>query len=248
MVKRAFTLVELVVVIAILGILAALLTPALATAFRIAERTTCASNLRQIGLATQLYLKDNDGWFFPLVTDTLRGRRWYFGLEPSASPGCEGERVLDRTEAALYPYLHAPESVEACPSVPFGSPYKPKFKGASWSYGINWYLCNHHGSANFSSIRPQDAGRTLLYADAAQINTWLAPASPSNPMVEDHYWIRPGTPQVQFRHGGLANVLFADWHVEACPPKEGSYDRRLPSARIGCLDGDEVLFRPRQGR
>ena len=61
-----FTLVELIIVVAILGILAALLAPAAPKAFEAADRTSCASNLRQLGLATQLYLKDHDGWFPPL--------------------------------------------------------------------------------------------------------------------------------------------------------------------------------------
>ena len=91
-------------------------------------------------------------------------------------------------------------------------------------------------------------------ADAAQVNTFQAPASPTNPLLEEWHYVQPPDskfrdyPHVHFRHRGRANVLFADWHVEACLPKEGSYDQRLPSARIGCLDGNEVLFRPRQGR
>jgi prepilin-type N-terminal cleavage/methylation domain-containing protein/prepilin-type processing-associated H-X9-DG protein len=64
-----FTLIELLVVISIIAVLAAILLPVLAGAREMARRTTCLSNMRQIGAAHQIYLQDWDerfpSWFLP---------------------------------------------------------------------------------------------------------------------------------------------------------------------------------------
>jgi prepilin-type N-terminal cleavage/methylation domain-containing protein/prepilin-type processing-associated H-X9-DG protein len=64
-VERAFTLIELLVVIAIIAILAAMLLPSLSRAKGSAQRISCLNNLRQLGLATQMYLSDSQGFYPP---------------------------------------------------------------------------------------------------------------------------------------------------------------------------------------
>jgi len=60
--NHKFTLIELLVVVAVIGVIISLLQPALAKTIEIAERTSCQSNLKQIGVAYQMYPEDNDGW------------------------------------------------------------------------------------------------------------------------------------------------------------------------------------------
>lgn len=66
----AFTLVEMLVVIAIIGILAALIFPALGRAREAAKGVACLSNLRQVGVALQLYVQDNNNRL-PAMRDRL---------------------------------------------------------------------------------------------------------------------------------------------------------------------------------
>src|SRR5277367_1211086 len=61
--KRGFTLIELLVVIAIIAILAAILFPVFSQAKAQAKSIACLSNSKQIGLATQMYLNDCDGYY-----------------------------------------------------------------------------------------------------------------------------------------------------------------------------------------
>lgn len=64
--KAAFTLIELLVVISIIAILASIAVPVFGKAMEKAKATTCAANLRQLGLGTVAYLNENEDVMFPI--------------------------------------------------------------------------------------------------------------------------------------------------------------------------------------
>jgi len=76
--KSAFTLIELLVVVAIIGVLAAILFPVFARARENARRTSCASNLKQMGLSLMMYTQDYDEKYPLLSYRAPSGQRMWF--------------------------------------------------------------------------------------------------------------------------------------------------------------------------
>jgi prepilin-type processing-associated H-X9-DG protein/prepilin-type N-terminal cleavage/methylation domain-containing protein len=243
MTRRAFSLIELLVVISIVGLLAGMLLPALKQARECARSAACASNLRQMGLATQMYLDDYSRFF--VYQQPVNGNMlWYFGLESPYNPnGAPGTRPIDLTKAKLYPYLQAIHGAEVCPSYNYYSPlWRQKFDQITDGYGLNQLLFGK--SLNDLTNSP---AHVVCFADTAQVNTFQPPASASHPMVEEWYYVTCKTtdlPDVHFRHNGRANVLFCDGHVDSMPMAPGTLDTRLPQEKIGRLNttGDTSLF------
>jgi len=235
--EAGFNLVELLVTIAIIAILAALLLPVLTRSKASALRIKCVSNLHQLGIAAQLYWDENNGKCFRYGGSfTNGGQLYWFGW---IEAGEEGQRDFDATQGALYQYLKG-RGVELCPAFNYGlSQFKLKGSTATYGYGYNLNL------SGININRVKNSAATALMADAAQVNTWQDPASPSNPLLEEWYYVDESTnpPNGHFRHAQKANAAFCDGHAAAERFVPGSLDPNMPSQFVGRLRA-EILKVP----
>ena len=226
-----FTLIELMAVIAIVGLLVSLSARGLLQARDGAHAAVCREQLGQLQAAHLMYLEEHRGRFFPFSENTPEGRLWYWGLETGGTG--EGSRGLDKEAARLAPYFDQ-GSIELCPSFARNSHhFKAKFTGASHGYGINVFLLSDSARLMPGNARSASAPITRLnsvaspvttmgWADAAQVNTWQQPASRSNPLIEEWYYLNNiNPPKFHFRHvGTTAQVAWLDGHVSAIEPEK----------------------------
>jgi prepilin-type processing-associated H-X9-DG protein len=236
-----FTVTELLAVVAVIAIVAALLLPTLGQGKASARRTQCAENLRQMAMAAHLYWNDHDDLTFRyLAGATNGGRIYWFGW---IKPGAEGDRDFDPSYGVLHEYL-ANQPPGICPSLDYqATVYKLKGRAAICSYGYNRYL----GAQSIPISRVSASAENVLFADAAQINDFQAPASPEHPLLEEFYYVDAdegfGYPNGHFRHDRRAQAAFVDGHVATEIAVPDSYDQRLPAQNVGRLR-PEILKLP----
>jgi len=139
--KRAFTLVELLVVIAVIAILAAMLLPALSRAKTTADSAVCKSNLRQLTLAMTMYVQQTGT--YPYFYN------WPYELQPFVgSPWPEPNLRFPANGG--YSYLGPRTSVFACPAYNRlqGAFFDKYGYGEEWSVGRGAYSYNTSGTSS----------------------------------------------------------------------------------------------------
>ncbi len=151
--RAAFTLIELLVVIAIISILAAILFPVFGRARENARRSSCASNFKQIGLATIQYAQDYD------ETMPLFSYNGFAGYN-----GADGARWAD----LIFPYIKSTQVFD-CPS---GTKTVAKFAGgqfldiSTYSYGfVTPSKAEPVGVAGRNLAEIEDTATTLMFVE-----------------------------------------------------------------------------------
>jgi len=141
-VRDAFTLIELLAVIAIIGTLAAILLPALAKARERSRGTYCLNNTRQLSLAWQLYADDHEGLLpYNLVMteySTRTNLNWVNNVM-TWDLNSDNTNLATITEASFGPYVVGLASIYHCPSDQVLSSQQ---SAAGWSQRIRSYSMN----------------------------------------------------------------------------------------------------------
>jgi len=236
---QAFTLIELLVVIAIIAILAAMLLPTLGRAKARAQRTRCISNLRQLGVAWQSYIDENN--------DCLPLNHMYrdgYG-EPSSLQGSwvVGNAQRDRTTTNLEngTLFHYAQSTELyhCPadhSTVAGQPQIPRTRSYMLSGLLNGNVLSPDPivepriRTTCTRIGQPDPSRVWTFLDASEDTIyggafWIWPP-------EHQYGDRWCVFQPSDRHSDGANLTFVDGHVD--------FHRWLSPKRINGGDNEPV--------
>ena len=203
--RRGFTLIELLVVISIIALLIAIILPALNKARLGSMRTICASNLRQIGMATEAYLVDYRGQMYWRGADIdNEGMDWYVwgGRETGNLNLGQGGLFNSVTPRPLNDYLG--NNLEVCRCPHDSGPW-------AWAAGHSHYEWVGN-SYSFNSIgNPLTASQPYPETNglAGRILAEVANPSKTVSYLDTSLHKAPGS-----WHAGHGNLVFLDGHIE----------------------------------
>lgn len=225
----AFTLIELIVVVAIIGILVALLLPVLSAAKAKAQRTTCGNNLRQIGIATAIYVSDS-GRYPPMWGDTGAGFQiWAEKMYPDAKSSwtnrswhCPTYLARGGTIKVVRPPPTDAAEVETSYSYNgFGIAGRSKNRPNGLNLGLGW--SPRRGLTSEAEVH--SPSEMFIVADARAHKSQVGePVSIAGEIDMEPYMIDNN--EAPPPHAGGYNILFGDGHVVLVKRKDYLYPPR----------------------
>jgi prepilin-type N-terminal cleavage/methylation domain-containing protein/prepilin-type processing-associated H-X9-DG protein len=224
---KAFTLIELLVVIAVIALLMAILMPALAAARKQASSRVCQSNLRQLGMAMNLYTLDHENKTMPFTH--TNGEYWFHQLAPFLAAADYKKNAKDHLRDMQVAFCPLAKRQDRTEDAFWGSASKAwRFLGGEGGYGLNLWLLPDNKvytdglppENHFKRYSDAKADVPLL-GDCVWVGSWPfdRDTMPADVSGETGY---PGYPHAEGRfmgrfcierHAKAINVVFVDTHV-----------------------------------